>query len=151
MRQWIDLPHPLPDYLVEQLEVELDPPTRTATEQAAQEALQRLQRVMDGYSSRHSWDIKSVPQDQCLSLIHQAIKKGHQLQLTYYSASRQVRTNRTIEPYRLEWSHQTPYLIAYCRQAHAERRFRVDRIEAIQLIEIEKPQHKENLQASWLT
>ena len=56
---------------------------------------------------------------------------GFALEMEYYTAGRDVVTHRTVEPYRIEYRKDVPYLIAYCHLAERERVFRVDRIRQI--------------------
>jgi hypothetical protein len=63
-----------------------------------------------------------------LAALERAIANGTALRITYYTATRDATTTRTIEPLRLEWRRQIPYLIAYCRLRQDERVFRVSRI-----------------------
>ncbi|MBI5652064.1 MAG: WYL domain-containing protein, partial [Chloroflexi bacterium] len=66
-----------------------------------------------------------------LATLEHAIANATPLRITYYTATRDATTTRTIEPLRLEWRRQIPYLIAYCRLRQDERVFRVSRILAI--------------------
>ncbi len=67
-----------------------------------------------------------------LSYIEQAIAANTPLTLTYYSPAYDQTTNRIVEPLRLEWRGDIPYLIAYCRLRQDERVFRVERILTIE-------------------
>ena len=130
LAQWIKLPQPLPVSTLNQIEAQLDPSTRTIIEQAATDTIEQLKQVIDGWAIR-PLSGAGLPQNETLPIIEQAINKKQDLQLTYWSAGRNQRTNRQVEPQRLEWRGQIAYLIAYCHQAKAERRFRLDRIEQL--------------------
>lgn len=61
-------------------------------------------------------------------VIETALAKGWVIEMDYYTAGRDVRTHRVVEPYRLEWRDDVPYLVGFCHRAQAERIFRLDRI-----------------------
>ena len=71
------------------------------------------------------------PVAETIATLEQAIQSGAPLEIVYYSPYRDEITTRTVEPHRLEWRGQTPYLIAYCQLDQDERTFRVDRIRSI--------------------
>jgi hypothetical protein len=73
----------------------------------------------------------ALPEEESLPLIEQALAEGCNLQIDYYAAGSNTRTRREVEPYRLEWRGETPYLIGFCHLAQSERIFRVDRIYSV--------------------
>ena len=130
LAQWINLPQPLPISTLNQIEAQLDPSTRTIIEQSATDTIEQLKQVIDGWAIRPRSGA-GLPQNETLPQIEQAIKQKQDLKLTYWSAGRNERTNRQVEPQRIQWRGQIAYLIAYCHHAKAERRFRLDRIEQL--------------------
>jgi hypothetical protein len=62
-----------------------------------------------------------------IQLIEQALLANTPLTLAYRSPT-YGDSLRTVDPLRLEWHGDVPYLIAYCRLRQDERTFRVDRI-----------------------
>jgi predicted DNA-binding transcriptional regulator YafY len=155
--EWIELPQKIPYALSDKLNAQLSPAAQTAAEQAASQVSERIKQLIDGYAPRYPFPEQTLPQEQSLPLIQQALQQGDYLDITYWSAGRGERTHRIIEPYRLEWRQQIAYLVAFCQQAHSERRFRLDRIEAIQLIENDNPEDEgndallsEDVEAWWL-
>lgn len=66
-----------------------------------------------------------------------ALERGHALHLTYYTAGRDATTDRIVDPMRLLLVGGQSYLEAWCRNAEAVRRFRLDRIDA--LTELDEP------------
>lgn len=130
LAQWINLPQPLPISTLNQIEAQLDPSSRTIIEQAATDTIEQLKQVIDGWAIR-PLSGAGLPQAETLPLIEQAMQQKQDLQLTYWSAGRNERTNRQVEPQRIQWRGQIAYLIAYCHHAKAERRFRLDRIEQL--------------------
>ncbi len=80
--------------------------------------------------------------ESILPLIEQSIAANTPLAITYYTAGRDTQTDRIVDPLRLEWRGETPYLIAYCHLRQAERVFRVDRIAAITPVSNPHPRSK---------
>ena len=64
-------------------------------------------------------------------LIEQAIAAGADLELTYFTAGRNLLTRRSVTPYWIEEHNGISYLRADCHQAGHVRLFRLDRIQAI--------------------
>jgi hypothetical protein len=63
--------------------------------------------------------------------IDQAIADKRPLELTYFSAGRNLTTRRRVDPYWVEERRGVPYLRAYCHSAGRVLTFRLDRIEGI--------------------
>ncbi len=79
-------------------------------------------------------------QDARLAVLRRALRAGQAVHLTYYSAGRDVRTERTVDPMRLLLVDGHWYLEAWCRRAEDVRMFRLDRIEELdQLDEPSRP------------
>jgi len=70
-------------------------------------------------------------QDARLADLRRALKAGQAVHLTYYSAGRDARTQRTVDPIRLLLVDGHWYLEAWCRRAEGVRMFRLDRIEEL--------------------
>ena len=60
--------------------------------------------------------------------IQRALQTRTPLEITYYSPYSDETTTRRVEPLRLEYRDNIPYLIAYCHRVGDERTFRVNRI-----------------------
>ncbi len=71
-----------------------------------------------------------------LGAVREAVDRQVRLWIRYYTASRDELTEREVDPIRLLLVDGHSYLEAYCYAAEAVRRFRVDRIEAIRLLDI---------------
>ncbi|MFN8493502.1 MAG: WYL domain-containing protein [Caldilineaceae bacterium] len=69
--------------------------------------------------------------DQWRAALEAACQAHTAVQLTYFSAGRNLLTQRMVEPYWLEERNQVPYLIAYCSQTGRVLTFRLDRIQAV--------------------
>jgi proteasome accessory factor C len=59
------------------------------------------------------------------------LDRGNALQISYYSAARDVTSDRVIDPMRLLAVSGRSYLEAWCRSAQGVRMFRVDRIDSL--------------------
>lgn len=70
-------------------------------------------------------------QDARLAVLRRALTAGQAVDLTYYSAGRDARTERTVDPMRLLLVDGHWYLEAWCRSAEGVRMFRLDRIEEL--------------------
>ncbi len=73
--------------------------------------------------------------DKRLILFQQAITQQRRLFLRYHSYTRDETTERVVEPLRLTFSGEAWYLSGYCLLRQAERDFRLDRIDAWQLLD----------------
>jgi proteasome accessory factor C len=73
-------------------------------------------------------------------LLHKAVEESRALRLSYYTAARDEKTERTVDPLQVLAVDGRTYLQAWCRQAEGIRLFRADRIdEAVLLDEPAKP------------
>jgi hypothetical protein len=64
-------------------------------------------------------------------LIESAIASNRSLAMTYFTAGRNVLTQRTVTPYWIEEHHGIAYLRADCHTAGRVRLFRLDRIQSL--------------------
>ena len=110
----------------------MSPEVYEVAQQLVEETLDRLAEALDGWA-RFPMPEAGLPVEETLPVIEQAIAAGQTLRLSYWTAGRGERTTRTVDPYRIEWRRNTPYLIAYCHARQAERVFRVDRIQALEV------------------
>ncbi len=62
-------------------------------------------------------------------LVQGALKTGRALHITYYTASKDAISERTVDPMRLLIVNGRGYLEAWCRRAEAVRLFRLDRVD----------------------
>jgi proteasome accessory factor C len=70
-----------------------------------------------------------------LPAVRAALDARRQLWMRYYTASRDVVTERTVDPIRLLVTEGHAYLEAYCHLAAAVRHFRVDRIDQLRVLD----------------
>lgn len=70
-----------------------------------------------------------------LTRIREAVATGRALRITYYAATRDRIGSRVVDPLRVVMIDGHGYLEAWCRQAGETRRFRVDRIDALTVLD----------------
>ncbi len=70
-----------------------------------------------------------------LAAVRDAVDAGRALEIDYHSGSRDELTTRTVEPVQVVTIDGHWYLDAYCRRAGDMRRFRVDRIGAVRVLD----------------
>lgn len=68
-------------------------------------------------------------------VVQDALRTGHALRITYYTASRDQITERTVDPMRLLIVDGRGYLEAWCRRAEGVRLFRLDRVDEVSRLE----------------
>jgi proteasome accessory factor C len=90
-------------------------------------ALTKLEEVMGG-SGRLQVDVGAATH---LDVLRAAVDHREQLDLDYFSYSRDEMTTRRVDPERVFHALGAWYLAAYCHRAEDERLFRVDRIRAV--------------------
>ena len=81
-----------------------------------------------GASGRLQVDVGAVTH---LDVLRAAVDHREQLDLDYFSYSRDEMTTRRVDPERVFHALGAWYLAAYCHRAEDERLFRVDRIRAL--------------------
>ncbi len=72
---------------------------------------------------------------EVLEVLRTAVREQRRVHLDYYSYGRDTRTERDVDPYLVHAEDGSLYLLAFCWEAGAERRFRVDRIASASLLE----------------
>ncbi|MFQ5858179.1 MAG: helix-turn-helix transcriptional regulator, partial [Anaerolineae bacterium] len=132
LSRWIELPQPMPAAVLDDLATPSSPETYAIARQVVDDAIGRLADAMDGWA-RYPMPGVGLPPEDTLPLIEKAITAGRTLQMTYWTAGRGERTVRTVDPYRIEWRDDVPYLVGYCHERQAERVFRVDRIQELEV------------------
>lgn len=73
--------------------------------------------------------------DEVRRVVQEATTRRRVLHMRYYTASRDEITDRTVDPMRLVFVEGHSYLEAWCRRAAGVRLFRVDRIDAAELLD----------------
>jgi len=129
--RFIPLPVHFPQSLLEHLAAVAEPGDMEAADAALEQALAALQDAIDGWAAFPAWGEPGLAVEETLPLIQQALEQGRALGMTYYTAGRNELTHRVVEPLRIEYRGQVPYLVGFCHLAQAERVFRLDRIRRI--------------------
>ncbi len=62
-------------------------------------------------------------------VVQDALRRGRAIHMTYYTASKDRMTERTVDPMRMLIVEGRSYLEAWCRRAEGVRLFRLDRID----------------------
>jgi proteasome accessory factor C len=101
---------------------------------ALSRALAKLDRALGGDEIEVELDAPAL-----LSVVREALTDRHPLRISYYSASTDRETEREIAPLRLFASEGHWYVDAWCQTAGDLRRFRVDRISAVDAIDSQFP------------
>ena len=71
-----------------------------------------------------------APSNPAAETVRSAVSNRHALRLRYYSATRDERTDRVVDPIRVRLVDGQSYLDAWCRQSEGLRLFRFDRIDS---------------------
>jgi predicted DNA-binding transcriptional regulator YafY len=67
--------------------------------------------------------------------LEEACRQQRSVQMTYYTASRDAKSDRKFDPYLLHIYRGTnPYVIGYCHNRQAIRWFRVDRVQQLKIL-----------------
>ncbi|MGW5383366.1 helix-turn-helix transcriptional regulator [Nocardia sp. NPDC003963] len=77
------------------------------------------------------------PEAPAVTTVRSAVAARRALRLEYYSASRDVVSDRVVDPIRIVAVDDNSYLQAWCREAEGVRLFRFDRIESAE--ELDEP------------
>ncbi|MDP9240264.1 MAG: YafY family transcriptional regulator [Actinomycetota bacterium] len=79
--------------------------------------------------------VRVEAEEATLAGVRRAVDEGRALRITYYTAGRDETTERTVDPTRLLLVEGRSYLEGWCRRAEAIRLFRLDRIDALTLLD----------------
>ncbi|MFD6163155.1 helix-turn-helix transcriptional regulator [Nocardia sp. NPDC060256] len=98
---------------------------------AAHAAIAKIESAIVGGSGAEPDGHRTPPTEApAVATVRSALARQRALRLVYYSASRDVVTERVVDPIRIVLVDNNSYLQAWCRQAEGVRLFRFDRIEA---------------------
>ncbi|PSR69447.1 protein pafC [Nocardia sp. MDA0666] len=105
---------------------------------AARSATAKIESAISGEAAHRSEPDTAEPVEApAVTTVRSALADGRALRLVYYSASRDVVSERVVDPIRIVLVDNNSYLQAWCRQAEGVRLFRFDRIE--EATELEEP------------
>ncbi|WP_025274582.1 helix-turn-helix transcriptional regulator [Haloglycomyces albus] len=74
------------------------------------------------------------------------VASGRAARITYYTASRDTTSERVVEPISMDMVDGHAYLQAWCRSADAIRHFRLDRIDAMTILDERIGEHRRSRQ-----
>jgi proteasome accessory factor C len=74
-------------------------------------------------------------QEQTLAVVREGLERRRALHLTYYVPTRDERTERDVDPMRLLLVDGRWYLEAWCRRVDGVRLFRLDRVDAVRILD----------------
>ena len=74
-------------------------------------------------------------QEQALAVVREGLERERALHLTYYVPTRDERTERDVDPMRLLLVDGRWYLEAWCRRVEGVRLFRLDRVDAVRVLD----------------
>ena len=98
-------------------------------------ALEKLARAL-GLADADAVDVDLATADPAtLELLRHAVTDRRCVELDYYAFGADRRSHRVVEPHRISAFEGHWYLAAHCRQAEAERVFRVDRISGATVLD----------------
>jgi proteasome accessory factor C len=101
---------------------------------AVRRATAKVERAVGGGPAGVAVDVS--PQEQAATTtLRAALEDGRALAIRYYTAGRDVVTERTVDPMRLLLVEGHGYLEAWCRRAEAVRLFRLDRLDDVTVLD----------------
>ncbi|MBF6331379.1 helix-turn-helix transcriptional regulator [Nocardia transvalensis] len=105
---------------------------------AAHSAMAKIEAAIAGDKGRRVDTEPVAPVEApAVTTVRSALVHNRALRLVYYSASRDVVSERVVDPIRIVLVDNNSYLQAWCRQAEGVRLFRFDRIE--EATELDEP------------
>ena len=110
LSQWVEPPQRIPARLISTLSAQLDSGTCTAAKQSAEDYIEKIKHKIKEENEEplpYSYRVNhnGLPQEDTLPLIEQAINETRYLTMTYWTARRGVRSERKVEPMRIEYSN----------------------------------------------
>ena len=104
--------------------------------EALQGALAKLERAAgDAMVTNVTVDVEA--EGGVLDVVHAALGSGKRLHLKYYVPARDELTERDVDPMRVLIVDGRPYLEGWCRSVEAVRIFRLDRVEEVQVLDVD--------------
>jgi proteasome accessory factor C len=104
--------------------------------EAVSRALAKVMAAAGSAGERLAPVVVSVDaQEQALTVVREGLERRRALHLTYYVPTRDERTERDVDPMRLLLVDGRSYLEAWCRRVEGVRLFRLDRVDAVRLLD----------------
>ena len=125
--QYLGLPLPPPFTTLGQELGRFSPAQQALLQSQWQQLRQQVLELLDGQA------FTPPPQpsdpDRWRRTIERVIADERSLEMTYFTAGRNLLTRRVVDPYWIEERHGVAYLRAYCHLSDRVRTFRLDRIQ----------------------
>jgi len=131
----IPLPSPLERHLLDELAASFSETERVLLDTEYRQLEERLRALLDGETYALAPEVGDI--DGWRELIETAAEEGRVIDLLYYSAGRNMKTRRHVTLYWIEAMENRVYMRAYCHENGDVRLFRLDRIIAAKLVEVE--------------
>jgi proteasome accessory factor C len=81
-------------------------------------------------------EVDAAAAEAVLAACRRALRENRRLRLRYYVPGRDETTDRDVDPMRLVIAEGRSYLEGWCHRAEAVRLFRVDRVEAAEVLDV---------------
>jgi proteasome accessory factor C len=81
-------------------------------------------------------EVDAAAEEAVLAACRRALGEGRRLHLRYYVPGRDETTERDVDPTRLSIVDGRTYLEGWCHRAEAMRLFRLDRIDAVEVLDV---------------
>lgn len=98
-------------------------------------AARKADAVLKELAPQAAWvpeeELPPIPDVQTISLLEDAIQKGHSVDILYKKADQYQPDHRRVTPLAIEQRGLRFYLIAYCHTRRAKRTFRIDRLQLL--------------------
>ncbi|MGB6455824.1 MAG: WYL domain-containing protein [Streptosporangiaceae bacterium] len=91
-----------------------------------------------GPSAQVAVQVDDLVAQSAATAVAEALERGRRLHISYYVPGRDEATERDVDPMRLLLVEGRSYLEGWCRRADAVRLFRLDRILAIEVLDVPK-------------
>jgi proteasome accessory factor C len=91
-----------------------------------------------GPSAQVAVQVDDIVAQSAATAVADALDRGRRLHISYYVPGRDEATERDVDPMRLLLVEGRSYLEGWCRRADAVRLFRLDRILAIEVLDVPK-------------
>lgn len=102
---------------------------------AVRRATAKIERAV-GDAGRDGMAVQLTRQEETTTTtVRTALDAGRALRIVYYTAGRDVVSRRVVDPMRLLLVEGRGYLEAWCRRAEAVRLFRLDRVDAVEVLD----------------
>jgi len=102
---------------------------------AVRRATAKIERAV-GDGGHDGMAVALVRQEEATNAaVRAALDTGRALQIVYYTAGRDVVSDRVVDPMRLLVIEGRGYLEAWCRRARSVRLFRLDRVDSVEILD----------------